>query len=365
MRQHGWTQRELERQLGMPEGWVAQVIRGEKDGGIADMMRRLPRVGWEVVIRPKRERLVKRRKFPAAAPSVAFVPSARIPPYQDPEYVRALATRLSTGLYERGGVFLLPFAFRYGRCLQPALTSTDRALQSAASDTVTWAAWVANDNGRYDVADHLGRLALALGERAGDQNAQAAAYSALAGINTDRNRLDKAVMYAQRGAALPAITPERRAWLNLRLGQALALSGGREHAARNALTQARSFVAEIRDTADAADLTNGIGEALSDLRAFHEAQACLDEAVRLGERFSPLEYGRGVALQAQTALRAADPLAAAERMVILARAAPLTPSSWIDKKVRDILSLSDRWRHVPEIRFARGYLSSVAPVGRS
>lgn len=124
-------------------------------------------------------------------------------------------TNLSTEFYDHGGVLLLPLALRHAQRLQPALTGTDRTLQTAASGLATWAAWVANDAGRFDTAEQVGRLALALAERAADREAQAAAYSALSRISIGRCRPDHAVVYAKRGAALPGITEARRAWLHV------------------------------------------------------------------------------------------------------------------------------------------------------
>src|SRR5690606_27231276 len=106
---------------------------------------------------------------------------------------------------DHGGIPILPTALRHAHHLQSALNSTDRALQSAASNTLTWTAWVANDAQRIDTAEHLGRLALVLGERAGDHEAQAAACSVLSRITIGCHRLNHSVAYARRGAALSDI----------------------------------------------------------------------------------------------------------------------------------------------------------------
>lgn len=365
MRQHGWTQRELGRQLGMSQVWVSQVTRGQKDTGVANMIRRLSRIGWELVIRPKREDPVKRRQFLAAATSVAFVPSAQTPPYQDPEYVRALTDHLSTSLYEQGGLRVLPAALEYAQQMKGALTSTDRTLQAAASSLTAWAAWVAKDSERFDIGERLGRLALALANRAGDQEAQSGAYSALSRISIGAGRPHDAVAYARRGVALPEITPAQRAWLNMRLGRALALVGGQDYAAREALAQAQDTTAYLPDVFEVADLTGNIGEGLSDLRAYSEAQASLDESAALSEKRSPLLHGSALVLQAKTALRASDPEFAVDRMVVLARITPMVSSSWLRRNAREILDLSARWATVPEMHTAREYLSSVLPANRT
>src|SRR5690606_14706655 len=119
------------------------------------------------------------------------------------------------------------------------------------------------------------------------------------------------------------------ALLHLSLGTALARISGQDHAARQALTNVQSTVGYIPDPIVTADMAAGIGEVLSDLRVFGEANTSLEEALTLSENRSPLVYGHGLAVQAKTAFRSADPVFAADRMIGLAHTASLVSSSWL------------------------------------
>ncbi|GAA5072716.1 hypothetical protein GCM10023259_072820 [Thermocatellispora tengchongensis] len=361
MRTRQWSQARLGQEFGVSQEWVSKVTRGKLDPGIGKISRLLDHVGWEVRIVPKGEETdpVKRRQFLTVAASVAFVPSASANPYRDPAYVHTLAKTLNEGLYDHGGIPILPTAIRHVRHLESALTGDDRHLQAAASDLAFWAAWIARDAGRFDTAEHLGRLALALAERAGDQEAQSAACSALSKISANRHRLDQAVMYAQRGIAFQEITDERRAWLYVRLGDALARVGGQEYSAHDALARAQGFAENLPNVVDTADLIMSAGGALSKLRAYEDAYSSLGEAVRLSGDRSPLLRADTLCFQAVTALHAADPLFAADRMFGLARVTPLISSSRLDKKLNELLAISARWTAVPEIRSAREQLHTI------
>src|SRR4051794_31471038 len=94
MDRHGWSQMDLAAELGVSQSWVSQTSRGVKDSGIAKVQRLLDRIGWDIHITPKTEDdPVKRRNLVAAVGSIALAPSPKVVPYQDPQYVRALAER--------------------------------------------------------------------------------------------------------------------------------------------------------------------------------------------------------------------------------------------------------------------------------
>jgi transcriptional regulator with XRE-family HTH domain len=114
MTRKGWSQVDLAAELGVSQSWVSQTSRGVKDSGIAKVQRLLDRIGWEVRITPKTEEdPVKRRDFVTAVGSIAFVSSPKVGPYQDPEYVRALADRLARDRYEQGGIPVASTAIRH------------------------------------------------------------------------------------------------------------------------------------------------------------------------------------------------------------------------------------------------------------
>src|SRR2546426_101631 len=135
MKSREWTQTELARELGVSQVWVSQVSREQRDTGIIKASRLLARVGWELRITPigEEEDPVKRRSFIAAAASVTLVPSAKTGPYQDPDYLRALATQLLETRNEIGGVPLVSTAVRHLGKIGQAINVRDRNLQVAAA----------------------------------------------------------------------------------------------------------------------------------------------------------------------------------------------------------------------------------------
>ncbi|MGH3390729.1 MAG: hypothetical protein ACRDOO_17830, partial [Actinomadura sp.] len=105
---------------------------------------------------------------------------------------------------------------------------------------------------------------------------------------------------------------------------------------------------------------SGAGQVLSDLGAYQEAQACLDEALRAGP--SPLSTGYALARKSKAALRALQPDFAADQMLALARVAPLVHSTRLTRYLTEVLALSAQWQAMPEIREAREQLQSVLPM---
>jgi hypothetical protein len=209
------------------------------------------------------------------------------------------------------------------------------------------------------VAQRAGSFALHLARRSGDVDGQANACSALSRICIDRRHGDRGIMYARRGLSLPDLPPAQRAWLKLRLARSLALVSGQERAARDRL-------AELGDTEglspyERADMKGNVGVALAGMRAYSEAHAAINEAVRLSGRCSPLLLVAYQAWQVEAAMMAAEPLLAAEHMTALARIAPMVSSARVNSHIAGILRMSGRWAEVPEMRQAREHLLSVQP----
>ncbi|MGH7515112.1 MAG: helix-turn-helix domain-containing protein [Gemmatimonadales bacterium] len=360
MTRHGWSQTELAAELGVSQSWVSQTSRGMKDSGIAKVQQLLGHVGWEVRITPKTEDdPVNRRDFVTAVGSIAFVPSPKVGPYQDPGYVRTLADRLARDRYEQGGIPVTSTALRHMKKVGFAISGNDRKLQSAASDLACETARIFYDSRRYDVAQRAGSFALNLARRSGDVSAQANACSALSRISIDRGKGDRGIVYARQGLSLPDLPPAQRAWLKLRLARSLALVAGRERAARDRL-------AELGDTEgmsayERADMKGNVGVALAGMRAYPDAHAAISAAVKLSAQCSPLLLVAYQAWQVEAALTADEPLMAAEHMTALARIAPMVSSARVNSHITGILAMSARWAHVPEMRQAREHLLSVQP----
>jgi transcriptional regulator with XRE-family HTH domain len=360
MARHGWSQMDLAAHLGVSQSWVSQTSRGVKDSGIAKVQRLLDRVGWEVRITPKTEDdPVKRRNFVAAVGSIAFVPSPKVVPYQDAEYVRALAVRLARDRYEGGGIPVASTALRHLKKVGPVISGKDRKLQSAASDLACEAARILYDARRYDLAQRAGSFAFDLARRAGDTGAQADACSVLSRIGIDQRHGARGIAYARQGLALPDLTTARRAWLTLRLARSLALVGGQERAARDRLAELGD--AEGLSGHEKADMKGNVGVALVGMRAYPEAHAAISEAVKLSEDHSPLLFVAYQVWQAEAALAAREPLMAAAHMAALARTAPMVSSARVDSHLTRVLTMAGRWTDVPEMRHAREHLHSVLP----
>src|SRR5262245_8119308 len=280
MARHGWSQMDLAVELGVSQSWVSQTSRGVKDSGIAKVQRLLDRIGWEVRITPKSEDdPVKRRDFVAAVGSIAFVPSPKVGPYQDPEYVRTLAERLARDRYEQGGIPVTSIAVRHLKKVGQVISGKDRNLHSAASDLACETARVLYDSRRYDAAQRAGVFAVQLARRCGDIGAQASACSALSRISIDRGHGDRGIVYARQGLLLPELTPAQRAWLKLRLARSLALVPGQERAARDRLAELGHT--EGLSAYERADMKGNVGVALAGMRAYPEAHAAIAEAVAL------------------------------------------------------------------------------------
>lgn len=360
MQTNGWTQTDLARELGVSQVWVSEVSRGIKDTTFTKAVGLLARVGWEVRLSPRAEDPVQRREFMAAAASVIFVPSPRTSPYQDANYVAALADALTRNRYELGGLPLVASATAHISRIEKALPDSHvHALQKAASNLANQAALVLYDAGKLAVADRAEALSLELATRAGDQEAQARAYDGLSRISLYRGDPARAVAYAEHGLKLPDLTNNQRAALSMRLGRSLALIRGQRVASRSALDQARAVGG--LSPFDEAALVGDVGIGLGQLRVYREAGTLLSEAAASIGQWSPLFQAQYLGRQIQTSLRAADPAFAADRMAELARALPLVASARVNKRAAEILKTSAQWTRVPEIREAREHLQAVMP----
>lgn len=372
MEQRGCSQSQLGRDLGKGQTWVSEVIRGTRGHDFAKVINILARVGWEVVIRPKREKLdpVKRREFMAAAASVMFVPSPKTGPYEDPAYVQEVSRRVAADRYQNGGAQGVSSAMRHIRQISSAVESRDKKLQIAASGLAVESVWTLNDAGRFDAGQKVGELALALARRSQDADTQSRALSVLARVQYSRGDGGLAVKYAQQGVRLNDLPAQQQAWLKLRHGWSLSMVNGHEGAARNVLDNVRGFLADTsvvddpEESRDTAELMGDVGRVFYDLGDYREAQECLGEAMQLLGGTSAHVHGLFLARQIAASLRAGQPEYAADRMLTLARILPLVHSVQLDNMVRDVLTAARPWHKVPEIRTARAQLLGVWGDGK-
>ncbi|WP_345435269.1 hypothetical protein [Actinoallomurus vinaceus] len=366
MKSREWTQTEIARELGVSQVWVSQVSREQRDTGITKASRLLARVGWELRITPigEEDDPVKRRSFIAAAASVTFLPSAKAGPYQDPEYLRALATQLRATQYEIGGVPLVAAASRHLNKIGQAVNARDRDLQVAAAGLARAASHVLHDARLFGKAENAGNLALVLAQRADHVDDTANALELMSQVSSYRGDYHRAAMYAQRGLTLSGLTDELKARLSVRLGVSLAKTSahGVERRSRHMLDVAHEFDGTSPGTA--AMIVGSSGIALSRFGRHEEAGDHLDEAVRLFDGI-PFLRGMWLAENAKAAVRAADPGKAADQMHALARVSPLITSSRFDQKVSDIIAASSRWASVPEMRDAREQLRAIQPSAKA
>ncbi|MEU5877676.1 hypothetical protein [Spirillospora sp. NPDC047279] len=305
---------------------------------------------------------MERREFMAAAASVIFVPGPRTSPYRDPAYLDTVAESLARSRYDLGGVPLVPAAGAHVTRIEKALSAgSDAALQNAASALANQSALVLYDADKLSAADHAEALSLRLATLVGNRDAQARAYDGLSRISLYRGDFARAAAYARRGLKLSDLTAGQRASLNMRLGRSLALIAGHGESSRSALDDARSVPG--LSTFERAALVGDVAIGLGHLRVFREAGALLGEAAEVIGQWSPVFQAQYLGRQIQTALRAADPAFAADRMAELARALPLVSSARVNKRAADILETSAHWARVPEIRDAREHLLTVMPSG--
>jgi hypothetical protein len=253
---------------------------------------------------------------------------------------------------------------RHIQRIEPAMASSDRQLQEAASELAVEAVWTLIDARRFDAGENVGRLALELARRSDSTDAQSCAYSALTAANIERGIVDRALMYSRGGVQLPEVPEGQQAWMRIRKGWSLALVRGQERAARDELESLQSSLREQvfpgHSLVELADMMGDIGAALNGMGAYAEAHDTLDEAITLLGNSSPYLESRCIAQKAMAALRMSELPLAAGHILDLAHVVPLVNSRRLDDYLRDVLAESTRWATVPEIREARDHLKSVA-----
>lgn len=371
MEQRGCSQSQLGRDLGKGQTWVSETINGRRGLDFAKVINALACVGWEVVIRPKRpkrEKLdpVKRREFVAAAASVMLVPSPKVGPYEDPANVRELARRIARARHEHGGGATAATAMRHVRRIESAVAGRDRQLQEAASELAAEAIWTLKDAGRFDAGENVGRLALELAKLSKSPDAQSCAYSALTAVNYERGSADRALTYARDGVRLREVPEAQQAWMRLRRARTLAQVSGQQHASRDELESVRAPLEDRgflgQSLLDAADMMMTIGITLNRIGGYAEAHNTLDQAIVLLNGSSPYLESRLLAQDVIAALGMSQLSLAADRMLALARVAPLVDSRRLDGYLRDVLTESATWGSVPDIRAARDQLKALVPA---
>ncbi|MER6507780.1 helix-turn-helix transcriptional regulator [Nonomuraea sp. NPDC001636] len=365
MKQRGWTQQQLGRELGVSQAWISRVCNGVADTGLARAKELLARVGWEVRFTPSVEEPVERREFLSAAASVVFVASAAdSDPYLDPDYVRALSDSLARGRYELGGLPLAARALGHvKRVAHLQIGSAGHELRGAASDLMYQAGIALYDAGRLAQSEHAGTIALDLAHQAEDAPARAQAYDALSRVSLYRGDPLRAVRHAQRGLRIPDLPPSRLSSLHMRLGRALACVNGSQREAREALDRAlgTSGLSPFAEAALGGDVAIG----LSRLGHYDQADRLLREAAAAMAQWSPLFRAQYLGRQVQTAVRADEPALAVHHMHSLTRALPFVGSARVNARVTAIITVTAKWDRIPEVRTARENLRATLPAGSS
>ncbi|GLZ14572.1 hypothetical protein Acsp04_48070 [Actinomadura sp. NBRC 104425] len=379
MKERGWTQCDLAQEIGKGQPWLSRVINGSRGTSLNTAMTVLQRVGWELAIRPKRdgkgEGSVKRREFHEKVTKVAgaaiagkvsgvvLIPSEKVSPYQDLEYLRGLVEHLGTMYDQIGGNALVSTARRHAARIKAAMNSRDRQLQMAASDLARKASIILNNARHIKEANDVGIFSLALARRAGYSDGVAHCYENLCYFNAAEDPL-QAAHYAKTGLQYPELTSEHRARLNARFGSAIVRVGNldrksAEFASRSAVDEART-VSELSTEAGAVVLGSS-GNVLARLKRYDEADAAFEETLRLLHDRPMLlaswTWGRIYASLAGVRLSEA-----AAQMEDLARIVPMLSSTQLDKEIARIMTRSQQWADVPEIRAARDQLRSVMPT---
>ncbi|HEX2315411.1 MAG TPA: helix-turn-helix transcriptional regulator [Thermomonospora sp.] len=363
MEENGWTQVDLARRLGTSQPSLSRIIAGKQDVPARRVIEWTERVGWEVVIRPKREDAVERRTFlanMAAVTPVTLVPEALGNPYRDHTYVRDLAQRLTDHMYAQGGVSSSVAAIRHLRRIKTVSEMKNRRLLSACSELARKASLVLYDAQRLKDAERAGALAVRLARQAEDTSAEIDAYRELSMFASYQGNGRVGAEYAERALALiktTDATSAQRAQVIMRLGRALGFVPGQEHRARAKLDAARTV--DGLTVFEKADLLGGVGVALKEQRVYPHAHDTLDLAVNLTGPLSPLLQANYLARRIQVALDSARPDEAAALIDTLTGIAPMVTSARLDRYMAEIHAQSGRWRNVPEMRSAREHLHDL------
>ncbi|TKK90552.1 helix-turn-helix transcriptional regulator [Herbidospora galbida] len=359
MLERSWTQNELAHQLGTTQVWVSRVIRGATDPGIGKAAPLLARIGLEIRIVTQRDEgdEVKRREFLAAAASVMFIPSPTTTPYHDPDYLRALSASLANNRYAMGGNPLVPQALAQVARVRDVMGSAKSpALFTAASELMAQATLILYDANNLGQAEHVGALALRYATQATDHSAQARAFDILSRVHLYKGDHPRGIEYAQRGLAIPDLSPDQSAQIHMRLGRALAATPGQSQQSREALEQALNT--DGLTAFSSAALLGDVGIGLGQLRDYTNANSLLDEAAAQIASRSPLFQSQYIGRQVLTAIASADASFAADRMHALARVLPFVSSGRMTVRVARILEKTSHWAKDPEVGPAREQLDS-------
>jgi tetratricopeptide (TPR) repeat protein len=382
MKQRSCSQSQLGRDTGKGRTWVREMINGERGLDFAKVVDALARVGWEVVIRPKTESSgpVKRREFhnkilnvaggaiAGKVAEVTFVPSAKTTPFQNPEYLTALADHLVHLRNEFGAARLISTARDYMARVNTAevVSGGDRSLQMAAAKLARAQAFTFYDADRLGAAENAARRALAFAQASRHGETQALMYIARSQIATAAGAGDRSLHYVHQGWKIPGINDGYRAELLKRKMRALAILPGQEKAALAAYADIRNLDEGTFTFFNAVGpgLSANLGVALSDLGRHRAAMNAFADAASHYARSSPHFYAQNLADETAAALRSGMPDAAAEKMVTLAHVLPLVNSVQLHKDVNGILAAAAPWATVPDVRDACAQLrEAVSPPG--
>jgi transcriptional regulator with XRE-family HTH domain len=375
MKQRRCSQNQLGRDLGKGQSWVSEMLSGKRGRDFAKVINVLARVGWEVVIRPEREKSgpVKRREFhgkvftlagAVAAQKVAgvsLVPTGRTPAFRNPEYVTALADHIVDVRDEQGGARLISTARSYVERLDPAdiITGKDRKLQVAAARLARAQAFTLYDADHLSPAEHAAHRALTFARASGDPETQALMYITLSQIATAAGAGDRGNHYVDQGLKIPGVNDGYRAELFKRKMRALALLPRQEAPALGAYEDIRNLDEESFTFfyATGPGLSANLGYALSDLGKHRAAASALRDAAN--QYVEPFYYAESTAAEIVARLNGQMPEIAVDRMTTLAYILPLVNSAQLDKEIKKILAVSAQWGNVSGMREARDQLRST------
>jgi transcriptional regulator with XRE-family HTH domain len=380
--QRGWTQSTLAREWGRHQTWVSKTMRGERDTPIGEAARLLASVGYEVVIRPKREKSapVKRREFhnkiitlasaavAGKAASATLVPSAKLPAFRNHAYVMALADHIKVMRNELGGARLISTAHDYIERIgiSDVIQGGDRKLQVATARLVNVHALTLYDADRLNQAEGAARTALALARASEDPDIQALMHATLSQIATWAGAGDRGWFYAQEGLRITGISDVLRAELIKRKMRSLAvLPQKEERVVLRAYEDIRELDQGSQDSFRVDSfkgLSLNFGIALSDLGQHQAAIRAFSDSAKHYAEWSPHYYAQALHGEVTSLLHARMIEDAANSMVILAHTLPLTNSAQLRKQVKEILAASTPWARVTKMRAAREQLRGVVSV---
>lgn len=379
LEQRGWSRRRLAREWNRHFTWVGKAIRGERDTGIGEATRLLASVGYEVVIRPKREKWapVKRREFhdkivklasgavAGKAAGVTFVPSAKLPAFRNHDYVTALADHIKVMRNEQGGARLIATAHSYIERIgiPDVINGTDRKLQVATARLVNAHALTLYDADRLNYAEGVAGTSLALAQASGDREIQAVMYATLSQIATHAGAGDRGRHYADEGLKIGDINDALRAELIKRKMRALAILPQKEE---SAVLRAYADIHNLDESSEDSfnvgsfkGLDINLGVALSNLGKYQAAIRPFSDSARRFAEWSPYFYAQSLHGEIMSLLHVRMPEDAADRMLVLAHLMPLINSAQLHNDIKEIIGASAPWARASGMRDARDQLRTV------